>query len=70
MSSKILDYWPEVERVLVAIGHPDALVTDDSTVADFELTAFQRVRAQQLLQRPVRDDDPIHALAATLRGTP
>lgn len=33
--SEVNRHWDEVEQVLEAIGHPEALVTDESRIWDF-----------------------------------
>lgn len=32
---RVVDLWPQVKRALNALGHPEAMVTDESRVSDF-----------------------------------
>jgi hypothetical protein len=74
---------PYVARVLEAIGHPEAMVTDESWVSDFrplpakgatmaesraEVHAFCNEVSQKLGFK-VESQDTIYGLAARLRGT-
>ena len=44
---------PYVDRVLVALGHPEALVTDESYVSDF-LCFFDKIEAEEELKEARR----------------
>jgi len=58
----------DVELVLKALGHPEALVTDLSTVGDFGLDAEERCAASAKLGVTLSDDDYIHEVAQRLRN--
>ena len=60
-------FWPEVERVLDALGYPGALVTDESIVADFGLSDAAVRGAAFRLRIPIAQDDHLYALAFRLR---
>jgi hypothetical protein len=59
-----------VELVLNALDHPDALVTDLSTVGDFGLDADERFAASARLGVTVSDDDHFYEVAQHLRDKP
>jgi len=59
-----------VELVLNALGHPEALVTDLSTVGDFGLDAEERFAASAKLGVALSDDDYIYEVAQRLRNKP
>lgn len=52
-----------VELVLNALGHPEALVTDLSTVGDFGLDVDERYAASARLGVTLSDDDYIYEIA-------
>jgi hypothetical protein len=56
-----------VEVVLNALDHPEALVTDLSTVGDFGLDAEERCAASAKLGVALSDDDYIYEVARRLR---
>ncbi len=56
-----------VEQVLEALGHPEALVTDLSTIGDFGLEDDERAAAGAALGLPLTDDDSIYEIARLLR---
>lgn len=62
-----------VAILLKALGHPEALVTDESTVSDFldvfssELQDKQLKRLEKKLGFPVRESDYIWQVAETIR---
>lgn len=67
---------PYVQRVLDAIGHPEAFVSDESWVSDFDPFEASEEEVQayydeigQKLGFPVTGKDTIYGLAARLRGT-
>jgi hypothetical protein len=59
-----------VELVLNALGHPEALVTDLSTVGDFGLDAEERFAASAKLGVTLSADDYIYEVAQRLRNKP
>jgi len=56
-----------VESVLTALGHPEALVTDLSTVGDFCLEDDERSAASGRLGVALSDDDYVYEIAGCLR---
>lgn len=56
-----------VEQVLEALGHPEALVTDLSTIGDFGLEDEERAASSAALGVPLTDDDYIYEIARLLR---
>lgn len=52
-----------VQRVLTALGHPEALVTDLSTIGDFGLDADERSTASSRLGVALSDADHIYEVA-------
>lgn len=56
-----------VERVLTALGHPEALVTDLSTIGDFALEDDERSIASATLGVVLSDADYIYEVAQHLR---
>lgn len=56
-----------VELVLNALDHPEALVTDLSTVSDVGLDEDERYAASAELGVTVSDDDYIYEIAQRLR---
>ncbi|MDF0666035.1 MAG: hypothetical protein P0119_08155 [Nitrospira sp.] len=59
---------PYVERVLTALGHPEALVTDLSTIGDFAVDDDERSAASVMLGVALSDADYIHEVAQRLRA--
>ncbi|MGE3154352.1 MAG: hypothetical protein AB7G48_16165 [Nitrospiraceae bacterium] len=59
-----------VEFVLEALDHPDALVTDLSTVGDFGLDADDLSIASTRLELTLLDTDYVHEVAQRLRNKP
>lgn len=57
-----------VERVLTALGHPEALVTDLSTIGDFGLEDDERSAASATLGVALSDADFIYEVAQRLRA--
>lgn len=57
-----------VERVLTALGHPEALVTDLSTIGDFGLDDDERSAASATLGVALSDADYIYEVAQRLRA--
>lgn len=57
-----------VELVLTALGHPEALVTDLSTVGDFCLEDDERSAASARLGVVLSDADYIYEVAQRLRA--
>jgi hypothetical protein len=58
---------PHVELVLNALDHPEALVTDLSTIGDFGLDDDERSAASDRLGVALSDDDYLHEIARCLR---
>jgi hypothetical protein len=58
---------PYIELVQEALGHPEALVTDLSTVGDFGLDDKERAAASDRLGVALSDDDYIYEVAQRLR---
>ena len=58
---------PYVEAVLNALGHPEALVTDLSTIGDFGLEDDERCAASARLGVTLSDDDYVYEIARGLR---
>ena len=56
-----------VERVVDALGHPEALVTDLSTIGDFGLDADERSAVSAKLGLTLSDDDYVYEIARRLR---
>jgi hypothetical protein len=56
-----------VEQVLEALGHPEALMTDLSTIGDFGLEDEERAAASAKLGGTLSDDDYIYEIARRLR---
>lgn len=56
-----------VEQVLNALGHPEALVTDLSTIGDFGLDDDEHIAASAKLGVTLSDDDLIYEIARRLR---
>lgn len=56
-----------VELVLKALGHPEALVTDLSTIGDFGLNENECAAASAALGVTLSDDDYIYEIAQRLR---
>ena len=56
-----------VELVLDALGHPEALVTDLSTIGDFGLDDDERSAASATLGVALSDDDYVYEIARRLR---
>jgi hypothetical protein len=59
-----------VELVLNALHHPEALVTDLSTIRDFGLDDDERSAASVKLGVALSDDDYIYEVAQRLHGKP
>lgn len=59
---------PHIEQALEALGHPEALVTDLSTIGDFGLDDKERAAASDRLGVALSDDDYIYEIARLLRG--
>ena len=57
-----------VEAVLTALGHPEALVTDLSTIGDFGLDDDERTAASAMLEVALSDADYIYEVAQRLRN--
>lgn len=67
-SSVLVDTLEEyVELVLNALGHPEALVTDLSTIGDFGLEDDERCAASAQLGVTLSDDDYVYEIARRLR---
>ena len=62
---KVNTLRPEIEEILEAIGHPEALVTDLSTIRDFDGVS----PALQDLVPTVMEDDSIVEVAMKLRNS-
>jgi hypothetical protein len=58
-----------VEQVLNALDHPEALVTDLSTIGDFGLDDDERSAASAKLGVTLSDDDRLYEVARRLRGS-
>lgn len=56
-----------VELVLNALGHPEVLVTDLSTIGDFGLDDDERSAASDGLGVALSDDDYVYEIARRLR---
>ena len=56
-----------VEQVLNALGHPEALVTDLSTIGDFGLDDDERSAASATVGVVLSDDDYLYEIARRLR---
>jgi hypothetical protein len=64
----ILALWPQVDRVLQALGHPEAWVGDETTVDDFGPSeAFLR-NLSLALGFQVERGDHLYALAFRLKA--
>ena len=61
---------PYVELVLNALHHPEALVTDQSTIGDFGLDDDELSTASTRLEETLSDTDYIYEVAQHLRGKP
>ena len=59
---------PHVNRVLDAIGHPEAWVGDDSTMGDFGLSRDELALVGQMLGLSVGEDDYLYAVAFRLKA--
>ena len=73
LASQVLTdtYEDEVEQVLTALGHPDALVTDESAISDFDVRGDDECLAlSKVLGVPVNHGDYILDVAKRLRSTP
>lgn len=58
---------PYVEQVLNALDHPEALVTDLSTIGDFGLDDDERSAASDRLGVALSDDEHVYEVARRLR---
>lgn len=56
-----------VEVVLNALGHPETLVTDLSTIGDFGLEYDERCAASAKLGVALSDDDYVYEIVRRLR---
>ena len=56
-----------VEVVLNALGHPEALVTDLSTIGDFGLEDEERSAASDRLGVALSEEDSVYEIARCLR---
>lgn len=56
-----------VEVVLNALGHPETLVTDLSTIGDFGLEDDERCAASAKLGVTLSDDDYVYEIVRRLR---
>ena len=56
-----------VEVVLSALGHPEALVTDLSTIGDFGLEDEERSAASDRLGVALSEEDSVYEIARCLR---
>ncbi|MBX9950587.1 MAG: hypothetical protein K2Y39_15570 [Candidatus Obscuribacterales bacterium] len=63
---KVDIYEAEVNRILAALGHPEALVTDLSQVFDFGDDEEAAVDLAELMGRPVEPREHIWKLAQEL----
>lgn len=61
---------PYVELVLNALNHPEALVTDQSTIGDFGLDDDELFTASTSLEVTLSDRDYIYEVAQRLRDKP
>lgn len=61
---------PYVELVLNALGHPEALVTDLSTIGDFGLDDDELSSASTRLDVALSETDYIYEVAQRLRDKP
>jgi hypothetical protein len=61
---------PRVELVLNALNHPEALVTDLSTIGDFGLDDDELSTASTSLEVTLSDTDYIYEVAQRLRDKP
>ena len=61
---------PYVELVLNALNHPEALVTDQSTISDFGLDPDELSTASTRLEVTVSDTDYVYDVAQRLRDKP
>ncbi|HKU69184.1 MAG TPA: hypothetical protein VJP85_15535 [Candidatus Baltobacteraceae bacterium] len=66
-SLEVEDLAPQVERVLEALGHPEAWVSDESTVDDFGFDDAELAAAARELGVAVQHDDYILDIARRLR---
>ena len=64
----ILALWPQVDRVLQAIGHPEAWVSDESQVGDFGLDDAFLDEVAVELGVPVDQEDHLYAVAYRLKA--
>lgn len=59
--------WPEVERILEAVDHPEALVTDESRIGDFPVDGEDAEEIAEELGVPVSPGDYIIVVAQRLK---
>jgi hypothetical protein len=64
----VLALWPQVDRVLHALGHSEAWVSDDSIVGDFGLPDAFLADVSLELGIPVDPEDHLYALAYRLKA--
>ena len=72
LASQVLTdvYHDEVEQVLVALGHPEALVTDESCISDFDVRGDEWLALSKVLGVPINRGDYILDVAKRLRSKP
>jgi|RhiMetdeSRZDD1v2_1073273.scaffolds.fasta_scaffold3681592_2 hypothetical protein len=63
-------FRPEIDDVLAALGHPEALVTDKSRLSDFEdaRDAMDLVALRMRVGVPLERDDLLVDIAARMRA--
>lgn len=64
----ILALWPQVDRVLGALGCSEAWVSDETTIADFGLGEDQLAQVGLALGLPVSQEDHLYAVAYRLKA--
>jgi hypothetical protein len=64
----VLALWPQVDRVLGALGCSEAWVSDETTIADFGLADEQLVQVGLALGFPVSSEDHLYAVAYRLKA--
>jgi hypothetical protein len=64
----VLALWPHVDRVLQALGQPEAWVSDETQVVDLDPDDEVLAQASRALGVQVALDDHLYALAFRLKA--
>jgi hypothetical protein len=68
-TDRVTRFEPEIDRILDALGYPEALVTDESTLGDFSLEPLEYARAEEALGLQfATNNDLLVDIAERLRG--